>query len=980
MKLLSFKSIFGVPEGNVQTQLLRKSLLNRLMVSTCAIGLLLYGLGLIPVFSKTLAEFPAFYTILYIWLLVITFYRRIPYLIRTAGWLFIFYALGLINLFLNGLNVDAGLFFLSLVAMAALLIGLQGGVIAFGVSAITVLIMGYFINTGRFEPLLRLPQTDPLVWIIGGVIFLIMGVVLVVTLTTLLRGLEANLENSMRLTDELEHSFNKLKESEERYRNLVELSSDLVVMIGLDKRIISTNQSGSNLLDYESADELTGKDFLSFIAPNDRPLVDEAFAQVLKTGSVRDVECTALRRDGSPFFAAFSASSILDSAGKPLAVISVGKDITLRKQAELSLLLAKDQLEESVALRTTELRSTNERLDELVERSPAVIYSARPAGEYDVTTITGNVMSLLGYTPEQFHDDPSFWKNHIHMEDAPYVLREIEQVVNKGRVACEYRFLHQDGNYRWIRDERKFVQDADGSPMELVGSWVDVTERKLAEEAYRALVEQTTLGLILFQEGKVLLCNQAFSGMVGLTIGEILAFPQGLILQHILPEDRGHAREIIDRLYEGKTDAIHYETKFARNDGQIRWLEINARQVEYGLKRTFQGVVIDNTERKMAEDALQQSEARYRTLAEAAHDMIFILDREDTIRYVNTFAASQFNSKPDKLVGKSRARLFGADVSGQQSRSLTRVFETGEPFYAETKTGFPDHNLWLGTWLVPIKDEQGAVVSVMGVSRDISEGKLLEQSLEEAKELLEQRVAARTAELAAGNAQLRKLTQEVVMTQEKERQRVSRQLHDEAGQALIGLRYSLSALLADLPSELFSYRDRLMEMITLADRMTERIRHLAHTLRPPVLDFVGLNRGLEDFCQEFSEATNLPVSYRGRELSDASEEISISLYRFVQEALTNVLKHAQATQSKVVLDYKDEAIVLYVEDNGKGFTPSSDTKGIGIIGMQERLDLLGGRLEIKSEPGKGARVTAYVPWPGNRNIANGMQPPMESNQ
>lgn len=971
MRFLSFRSIFGMPEGNVQTQLLRKSLLNRLMISTCVIGALLYGLGLIPVFSKTLAEFPIIYTVLYIWLLVITFYRRIPYLIRTSGWLFIFYALGLVNLFLNGLNVDAGLFFLSLVAMTTLLVDWRGGVIAFLVSALTILVMSFFIITGRFEPMLGLRQTNILVWGIGGVIFLIMGILLMLTLTMLLRGMEANLENSTRLTNELARSFNKLKESEERYRNLVELSSDLVVLIGLDKKIISTNQSGSNLLEYESANEMVGKDFLSFIDLSDHPLMEAAFSTVLETGSIRDIECTALKQDGTPFFAAFSASLILDSEGNPQAVISIGKDITLRKQAELSLLRAKDQLEESVALRTTELRSASERLEELVERSPAVIYSTKLAGNYDVTTITGNILGLLGYRPEQFCEDPRFWKDHIHPEDALHVLREIEQVVSKGRAVCEYRFLHRDGNYRWIRDERKFVQDADGNPLELVGSWVDITERKLAEETYRALVEQTTLGLILFQEEKILLCNQAFSDMVGLTIGEIYSYPQGLIRQHIPAEEQQHLRKLIDALYQGKSASLRYEARFVRNDGQTRWLEFNAKEVEYGLKRTFQAVVIDNTERKLAEEALHRSEARYRTLAEAAHDMIFILDRDDKIQYANTFAASQFNSRPDELVGASHSRLFGLDEDGQQSRSLDRVFETGNPVYAETKTGFPDHNLWLGTWLVPIKDEQDKVVSVMGVSRDISAGKLLEQSLEETKDLLEHRVTERTAELVASNTQLRKLTHEVVMAQEKERQRVSRQLHDEAGQALIGLKYSLTAFMSDLPSELFSHRERLMEMIMLADQMTERIRHLAHTLRPPTLDFVGLNSGLEDFCQEFSETTGLPVRYKGRELPATSEEISISLYRLAQEALTNVLKHAQANESRVMLDYNDNSIILRVEDDGKGFVQGSDTKGIGIIGMQERLDLLGGRLEIRSEPGKGTHLTAYVPWPSGRDISSG---------
>jgi two-component system sensor histidine kinase UhpB len=250
----------------------------------------------------------------------------------------------------------------------------------------------------------------------------------------------------------------------------------------------------------------------------------------------------------------------------------------------------------------------------------------------------------------------------------------------------------------------------------------------------------------------------------------------------------------------------------------------------------------------------------------------------------------------------------------------------------------------------------------MGVSRDISQRKVREHELREAKDRLEKRVAERTAKLAASHEQLRRLTQKVVLAQEEERRRVSRELHDETGQALIGLRFSMDAILDDTPAELAPLRKRLAETTASITQMMERIQSLAYSLRPPVLEIVGINLGLKDLCSEFSERTHLSVNYSGLDLPNLPDEISISFYRFLQETMTNVVKHAHASQVQITLDYKDGTITLSVEDNGKGFRHKTNQRGIGLLGLEERLRLLGGRLAIKSRLGHGSRVTAYIPW------------------
>ena len=146
----------------------------------------------------------------------------------------------------------------------------------------------------------------------------------------------------------------------------------------------------------------------------------------------------------------------------------------------------------------------------------------------------------------------------------------------------------------------------------------------------------------------------------------------------------------------------------------------------------------------------------------------------------------------------------------------------------------------------------------------------------------------------------------------------------------------------------------------------EKVRLLARGLRPPELDAVGLNPTLEGFCREFAQRTQLSITYSGVEMPTLPDTLSISFYRFLQEALANVAKHAEATQVRVQLSHIDDTVSLTVEDDGQGFVPGRRTtgvgqsKGIGLLGMEERFELLGGRLQVDSRPGQGTRLVAQV--------------------
>lgn len=228
--------------------------------------------------------------------------------------------------------------------------------------------------------------------------------------------------------------------------------------------------------------------------------------------------------------------------------------------------------------------------------------------------------------------------------------------------------------------------------------------------------------------------------------------------------------------------------------------------------------------------------------------------------------------------------------------------------------------------------------------------------------------ASQLEQIRSANDQLRFLTHKLLSVQEEERQRISRELHDEAGQSLTMLKLDLQTVRRDLPAELQPLNERLNRSIELIDQTTQRIRELSYLLRPPTLDTLNLNDVLKSHCEDFADRSSLTIVYQcDSALPTLTETVKITLYRFVQESLTNIARHAKAKTIHVTLAFKDGMLTASVEDDGVGFDPQTNVvevkqpHGIGLIGIRERLEAVGGQLEILSHPGDGAKLTAYIP-------------------
>jgi two-component system sensor histidine kinase UhpB len=225
--------------------------------------------------------------------------------------------------------------------------------------------------------------------------------------------------------------------------------------------------------------------------------------------------------------------------------------------------------------------------------------------------------------------------------------------------------------------------------------------------------------------------------------------------------------------------------------------------------------------------------------------------------------------------------------------------------------------------------------------------------------------------IASNSERLHWLSQHILQAQEEERARIARELHDEAAQWLTSLLIRQRLLLRNLPPEMRPEVEELQRMTAAA---LEHLRRIAMELRPAILDDLGLVEALRWQAEEFQKQTGVPITLRvqGR-IERLPRQVELVLYRVAQEALTNIARHARATRVEVTLNCSTEHLELFIADDGVGFDPEavrrSRARSLGLIGMAERLALIGGTLEIDSAPGKGTRIRARVPAGGPHCLA-----------
>jgi PAS domain S-box-containing protein len=353
-------------------------------------------------------------------------------------------------------------------------------------------------------------------------------------------------------------------------------------------------------------------------------------------------------------------------------------------------------------------------------------------------------------------------------------------------------------------------------------------------------------------------------------------------------------------------------------------------------------------ERRRREEELSAERLLLRAVIDLIPDYIYVKDRASKFIVNNAAVARNLGFAPEDVIGKTDFDFFPKDLAEQFFRDEQEVMAKGRPLISREELNFyPLTNTWGWhlTTTVPLKNARGKTIGLVGVSRDITAHKEMEERLRES--LVHQKVA-----------------REVLDSQERERKRIAGELHDDLGQnlllvknkLLLGLRASAQG--AD-PS------GTIQDAIALVSQSLQAVRDISHNLRPHQLDELGLGKSIEGMVRRACTASGLAFDTDIRPVDGLLEPDSeINLYRIAQESLNNVLKHAGASKVRVTLGQAKGKVTLKVQDDGCGFDPGAprhQEESMGLMVMSERARMLGGILDVHPRQGGGTTLAVAVP-------------------
>src|SRR6516162_9967075 len=641
--------------------------------------------------------------------------------------------------------------------------------------------------------------------------------------------------------------------------------------------------------------------FENLVHPDDRARVIELDNWALKTGQPTAGEWRVVWADGSVHWIAGRWQVFMKESGEPSRMVGINIDITDRKRAE------------------QELSKANERLRLALEAGSA------GGWDYDLKTGTdvwfGNAHAQLGMTPDETSGSRKEFWDRIHEEDRERVEHALQVAKEKREdFDVDVRVVWRDGTTHWLRSRGRFQYAANGEAERSLGISLDITERKMAEDRLREY-EETVEGAeamigVIDRQYRFLLVNRQYLKMRNLTREQVL----GHFVTEVLNKEifESVIKPKLDECFQGKV--VRYEMKFSYPTVGERDLLLSYFPIQGvgGVDRVA-CILHDITDRKRAEEALlemnrtleaqgsllRSREELLRVFVKNVPAAVAMLDRDMRYLQVSDRWCSDYSPGRAQILGRSHYEIF-PDMPERWKEVHRRALQ-GETLRADEDRWDGQGGTHWARWEVrPWKTAEGAVGGILILAEDITRRKQMEETLSD-------------------------LSRKLIESQEKERARIARELHDDINQRLAMLAIEIEHATDDrteIPSEV---RDRVRELSMRTNEITSDIQSLTHELHSSALEYLGLEAGMRSWCKEFSERHKLEIDFKSNRVPELPKEISLCLFRVLQEALQNAAKHSGAKQIEVQLAENTNEIHLVVSDSGIGFdvkTPGQ-SRGLG---------------------------------------------------
>jgi PAS domain S-box-containing protein len=732
--------------------------------------------------------------------------------------------------------------------------------------------------------------------------------------------------------------FNSKDITRKEIKDFFDLSLDFLFIIDLDGIIKRLNSSFYDQLGY-TEEELINLEYEKLIFPEDYDLISYRWRALKEGRNISNFDIRLKKKEGNFIWTQWNLVPDLNQN----LIFGVGRNINLHKEFE-------DQLRSSEA----ELRAIFAAINDL-------ILLIDKDGKYlKIAPTNSRLLSkpeieLLG---KKIHD---VYPKKIADKFLGYITEALE---TGNTVKTEYKAPIASGEERWF--------SASISPMlpdSIVWMARDISDAMVSEEAlrqseekHRTLFETMTQGVIYEDlEKGIITANPAAEKILGVPIEQMegkSTLGSGYKLIH---ED---GTEVIDESHPAMVAIkIGKEVKNIvlgvsnRIEPDYRWININAVPLfKPGEDKPSQVYTTfdDITERKRSEEALKESEERYRKLVELSPNTVGIV-KENKITFVNAAGASLVGAEsPEEIIGKNFTDFIHSDHQVPVMKILNQLGRRKKSPLMEMKAVKLDGTI-IYVEIIGMSFIYKGEEAVQFILQDITARKRVE---EERERLFNK--------ISIAQDRLKILSRRLIEAQESERRVLSRELHDEIGQTLTAIKIDLQTV--NKLTRSVKLKTHLKDSVELVEHALQQVRNLSLDLRPSLLDDLGLIPTLRWYIDKQAQRTGLNAKLTADVANEKfSPEISITCYRVIQEAITNVIRHANAKNVNVILKIDSDSLKLNIEDDGKGFDIRSARKkalggaSIGVLGMQERVELVGGELSIHSYPEKGTKISAVFP-------------------